>query len=143
MTESEFTAWAAERGLPSDTTELLLVCAATPEEMRASIDEMRPAPPIYTLADIVEMTDDDRYGISARSNGFVLVGGCPNGDLIGLDVAEEPGTVWYICHEVMHGSPLREVSIRVAVDLNELFDGMEAGDFPYDYFEAKERAARS
>lgn len=126
--------------MPEDTTEALLRYAATPEEMQEAFDAMDPAPPVYTLAHIVEMTDTDPYGISARENGFVLVGGCPNGDPIAIDVADEAGAVWYICHETMHGQPVREVSVRVAAGLAELFEAMAEGNFPFDYFEAKDRA---
>ncbi|MDY3557455.1 hypothetical protein R5W24_006646, partial [Gemmata sp. JC717] len=136
MTDREFTAWASERGVPDETTEALLRYAATPEEMREAHDAMDPAPPVYTLADIVDMTDTDPFGFSARENGFVLIGGCPNGDPIAIDVADAPGTVWYICHEAMHGRPVREVSVRVAADLAGLFQS----DCPFDYFEAKDRA---
>jgi hypothetical protein len=137
MTDREFTDWAAERGVPAATTEALIRYAATPDEMRAACDAMDPAPPVYTLADIVEMTDADPYGIAAREHGFVLIGGCPNGDPIAIDVADQPGTVWYICHETMHDSPVREVSVRVAADVAGLF----ASDCPFDYFEARDRAA--
>lgn len=139
MTDREFTAWAAERGVPNDTTQEILRCAASPEEMRRAFDAMEPAPPVYSLADVVGMTDEDPYGISARASGFVLVGGCLNGDPIAVDVANEPGTVWYICHEVMHSKPLREVSVRVAENLTEMLEGMAEGNFPFDYFEAKDR----
>ncbi len=142
MTNREFAAWASERGVPDDATGAILRYAATGEEMREACDAMDPAPPVYTLADIVEMTDTDPYGFSARGTGFILVGGCPNGDPIAIDVADEPGTVWYICHETMHGKPVREVSVRVAGDLAGLFEGMAKDDFPFDYFEAKDRADR-
>ena len=75
--------------------------------------------------------------IAARENGFVLIGGCPNGDPIAIDVADEPGTVWYICHETMHGRPVREVSVRVADGVAGLFES----ECPFDYFEARDRAA--
>jgi hypothetical protein len=139
MTDHEFTAWAAERGVPHITAVAILRCAATPEEMQEAGDAMAPAPPVYTLSDIVGMTDDDPYGISARANGFVVIGGCPNGDPIAVDVADDPGTVWYICHEVMHSKPLREVSVRVAENLTEMLEGMAKDNFPFDYFEAKDR----
>jgi hypothetical protein len=140
MTDREFAAWASQRGVPDQTTKAILRYAATPEDMREACHAMEPAPPVYALGDIVEMTDADPFGISARGHGFILVGGCPNGDPIAIDVADQLGTVWYICHETMHGRPLREVSVRVAGDLTELFEGMATGDFPFDYFEARDRA---
>ena len=111
--------------------------------MRAAFEAMEPAPPVHTLEDIVEMTDTDPYQISPRANGFVLVGGCPNGDRIAIDVADEPGSVWYICHETMSTGPVRQASIRVAKDLTEMLEGMAGGEFPCDYFAAKGRDSRS
>jgi len=143
MTDHEFTVWASERGVPTDTTEAILRHAASPVEMQEACDAMEPAPPVYALADIVEMTDTDLYGINARGNGFIVVGGCPNGDPIAIDLDDEPGTVWYICHETMHSEPLREVAVRVAEDLTEMLEGFAEGDFPFDYFEARNRERTS
>jgi hypothetical protein len=143
MTRRKFATWASSRGVPDGTTELLLRYAASAKEMREAFEAVLPAPPVYTLDDIVQMTDQDPYGIRPRANGFVLVGGCPNGDPIAIDVADEPGSVWYICHETMSDRPVRQVSIRVARDLTELMDGLAGDEFPYDYFEAKGREGSS
>jgi hypothetical protein len=143
MTDQEFTFWATERGLSERNTKEILLYAATPEEMQEACDKMDPAPPIYTLADIVEMTDTNPFGFSARDSGFVVVGACPNGDPIAIDVAYEPGSVWYICHETMHGKPVREVAVRVAADLSGMFEGMEEGNLPFDYFDAKNQESKS
>lgn len=139
MTDSEFVAWASCHRVPEMTIDELLCCAASPEEMQETIDEMEPPPPIYPLGDIVEMTDKDPYGFSASANGFIIVGGCPNGDPIAVDVSVEPGSVWYICHETMFAESVREVSVRVAKDFTELLSGLAAGGFPIDFFEAKKR----
>jgi len=143
MTRRKFATWASSRGVPDGTTEQLLRYAASPEEMREAFEAVLPAPPVYTLDDIVGMTDKDPYGISPLANGFIVVGGGPSGDPIAIDVADEPGSVWYICHEMMHDRPVRQVSIRVAKDLTEMLAGIAGGEFPYDYFEAKERGRRS
>lgn len=143
MTEREFTAWAAAGGVPDQTTKAILRFAATPEEIEEVCNAMDPLPPVYTLADIVSLTDTDPYRISPRDNGFILVGGCPNDDLVAIDMANQPGTVWYICHETMHERPLREASVRVTRDLPELFDGLANGSVPFDYAEAKGRAERA
>jgi hypothetical protein len=142
MNAQEFTAWASDHGVSDYTTEEILVFSATPEEMKAAYDDY-PLP-VYSLRDIVQMTDEDAYGISARKNGFILVGGCKNGDPIAIDVTD--GSVWYICHEKMHYKSVREVSVRVAVDLTEMMEGIAANMettgatmFPYDYFQAIDR----
>jgi hypothetical protein len=143
MTSRKFVSWASSRSVPDSTTEELLRYAASPEEMKEASDAMEPAPPVYTLDDIVEMTDKDPFGINPRRNGFIIVGGCPNGDPIAIDVAKEPGSVWFICHETMSAGPVREASIRVAKDLTEMLEGMASGEVPCDYFEAKDRERSS
>jgi hypothetical protein len=105
--------------------------------MQEACDAREPPPPVYSLDNIVEMTDKDPYRIAALANGFIVVGGCPNGDLIAVDVANEPGSIWYICHETMTDGPLREMSVRVAKDLAEMLEGMAEGNFPFDFFQAK------
>jgi len=72
MTNEDFAAWAAERGLAYEMIEQLIAFAATPEEMKAACDAIEPPPPIYTLQDIIEMTDDDPYGISPSRHGFMM-----------------------------------------------------------------------
>jgi len=136
MTPREFTAWASRRGLPNRAIEQLIRLAASPEEMKAAIDAIKPAPPIYTLSDIVEMTDKDSYGVSPVAHGFVIVGGCPNGDLIAIDVAKEPGSVWYISHEMMSRGRTRDTAIRVAEDATAMMEGLADGTFPFDYCDA-------
>jgi hypothetical protein len=140
MTNEDFAAWAAERGLAYDMIEQLIAFAATPEEMKAAYDAIEPPPPIYTLQDVMAMTDDDPYGISPSRHGFMIVGGCPNGDPIALDVAEDAGSVWYLDHETMHDTPLRSVAIRVAGDLDQFVDGIcKEDNFPIDYYQAKQQ----
>jgi hypothetical protein len=117
----------------------LIRLAASREEMKAACDAMEPAPPIYPLADIVEMTDKDPYGISPSANGFLIVGGCPNGDPIAIDVANEPGSVCVISHETMSDRSIRDTAIRVAKDPTAMMEGLAKGKFPADYCDAKGR----
>lgn len=140
MTREEFLVWTTSRGVDRVASSLLLDYAATPEEMQEAQDAIETPPPIYSFDAIVHLTDKDPYGIAPLANGFVLIGGCPNGDPIALDVASKPGSVWYISHEMISDAPLREVSICVAEDLEIMFERMAEGKFPWDYFDAKERA---
>jgi hypothetical protein len=140
MTNDYFAAWAAERGLAHDTIEQLMQLAATPEEMKEAFDEMEPSPPIYTLQDIQEMTDGDPYGISPVKHGFMIIGGCPNGDPVAIDIRDNIGSVWYIGHESMHSTPLRSIAIRVADDPTQFIEGICHEDtFPIDFYEAKQQ----
>jgi hypothetical protein len=139
VSPQKFARWASGRRLPQKIIDQLTRLAASPEEMQTAIDNMEPAPPIYTLVDIVDMTDNDPYGISPSANGFVIVGGCPNGDPIAIDIASDPGSVWYISHETMSGSPLRDVAIWVAENPLALMKGMGSSEFPFDYYDARDR----
>lgn len=141
MTPQEFTGWASARGLPRRIVEQLIRLAASPEEMKAATDAMEPAPPVYTLADIVGMTDEDPYRISPSANGFVIIGGCPNGDPIAIDVADEAGSVWYLSHEAMSDGPVRDAAVRVATDPAAMMKGFASagGEFPFDYHDAVAR----
>jgi hypothetical protein len=139
MTRKEFIAWASSRGLPNRIIEQVMLCAASPREMKAASEAMEPSPPIYSLEDIVSMTDEDPFGISPLENGFIVAGGCPNGDLVAIDVANEPGSVWYISHENMSEGSLRDAAIRVAKDVATMIQEMANEKLPFDYYDAKER----
>ncbi len=139
MTTNEFAAWAAERGLRPDAIDQLARVAASPEEMQAAFDSVELPPPIYSLRDIQGMTDDFGYGISPTEHGFIFVGACPNGDPIALDVEDEPGSVWYVCMVEMQDTPLREIAIRVADNVESLLRQMTEEDgFPIDYYSAED-----
>ncbi len=138
MTDKEFGTWAAKHGVSLDTIELLTICAATPERMRAADEAIEPPPPIYTLQNIAEMTESDDYGFRPIEHGLMLIGGCPNGDPIAIDIADDMGSVWYLDHTSMHNSPPRSVAVRVANDVASLINGMAYEDgFPIDHFDAK------
>ena len=143
MTAEQFTAWASRRGLPHGIIAQLIRLAASPGAMKAAIDAADPAPPIYTLADIVDMTDNDPYGVSPSASGFVVIGGCPNGDPIAVDVADQPGSVWYISHELMSDRPVREAAVRVAKDPAAMVEGLAGGTCPFDYDDAADLQRRS
>ena len=137
MTDHEFLEWAATSGVPGTTAQQLVEAAASPEEMKEASDAMMPAPPIYTLDDIIEMSDTDCFGFQAKDHGFILIGGCPNGDPIAMDVRDQVGSIWYIGHETMYCTPLREIAAKVAEDLESFVVGLiEEEGFPYDYYDA-------
>lgn len=140
MTEEDFELWGKARRLPEEVIEQILSYAASPEDMQEAYDAMEPPPFIHTLDDIVAMTSSDGLGSLPLTQGFIIVGGCFNGDPIAVDVASDPGSVWYISHETLHGSTLRANAIRVTDDLNGLINGiLEDGDFPLDHFSAMSR----
>src|SRR5689334_6814337 len=138
LAAKRFSAWARKQGLGPYNIEELIAFAATPEQMKAAYEAIEPAPPIYTLQGIRELHDGDKMGVSPGANGFLIVGGCPNGDPIALDLRDDVGSVWYLSHEEMHDTPLRTIAIRVADNIYGLFNGIgNDDDFPIDYYAAK------
>lgn len=138
MTDEEFVTWATASGVPAVPAKQLINAAASIEEMKEAFDAMMPAPPIYTLDDIVEMSDKNLYGFLPKEHGFVILGGCPNGDPVALDVKDHPGSIWYISHESMYDSSIRKIATKVAENLESFIVGLcEDESFPVDYHEAK------
>jgi hypothetical protein len=92
----------------------------------------------YSTKDI--MSINAKGGIPlALNSGFVIVGTCPNGDPVAIDVADHPGTVGYLSHEEMWSvENLRTVFRPVASSLGKLAEGLRENQIPLDYFEVKE-----
>lgn len=73
----------------------------------------------------------------AIRDGLLIVGGCPNGDPVAVDVREQLGAAGYIGHESMwDAGNLREMFIVLAPGLGALAAGLEEGSMPLDYYEA-------
>lgn len=140
MTSQDFADWATQQGLDAGTIEQLIAYAATPEQVKAAYDAIVPGPPIDTLKGIQYLHDGDEMEISPAKSGFMIVGGCPNGDPIALDIADDVGSVWYLSHETLYDAPLRSIAARVADNLHQLIHGIcNDDDFPIDYYDAKQR----
>ena len=98
----------------------------------------------YTLNDLFEMGERQEtlegLGINPGQAGFWLLGSCPDGDPIVLDVLEYVGSVCYLCHETMHHKPLRDCCVKVADRIDDFLELYRTADvFPFDYFDAKEQ----
>ena len=79
----------------------------------------------------------------AIRDGLLIVGSCPNGDPVAVDVRERVGAAGYIGHETMWQSAnVREAFIVVAPSLGRLAQGLDAHRLPLDYYEARERQDR-
>lgn len=136
--QEDFALWATQKGLDTETIRMVVACAATPEEVKEAFDACEPGPPIDTLDSIRALHDGDELGVAPEKCGFMIVGSCPNGDPIALDIGEDLGSVWYMDHETMHSEPLRSISIRVADNLQQLMTRLvNEDDFPFDYYLAK------
>ena len=138
--DEKFVSWGVSSGMPVAVLRDLAKFAATRKEMRRSIDEMLPPPPIYPVSDIQEMHEDDPMGIEPGRAGFLIVGTCPNGDPIAVDIRDEPGTVWYLSHEQMFGKDaegLRSVAVKVASGIPAFWQRRaEDKSFPLNYWDA-------
>lgn len=140
MTNEEFALWALQHGVTFATVEQLILVAATPEDMRAAEEAIQPPPPICSLDDIKQMNEGDDYGFRPFDHGLMLIGGCPSGDPIAVDIEDAGGSVFYLDHTAMFSDPPRKTAVRVADDVESLINGMayEKG-FPFDHYDAKQR----
>ena len=94
--------------------------------------------PFYNYDSVRHLHVSDDFGANPGKDGFVVVGCCLNGDQIAIDVRDTIGSVWYVSHESMHRTPLREIAICIANSLQEMYDTMyEVEDFPFDFYSAK------
>ena len=76
----------------------------------------------------------------AIRDGLLIVGGCPNGDPVAVDVREQLGAAGYIGHETMwQAGSVREVFRVLAPGLGALAAGLDADEMPLDYYEATQQ----
>lgn len=94
------------------------------------------------LLGLVMLARPGATGVAVDFSPTMIVGGCPNGDPIAIDVANESGSVWYIDHETMSERPVREAAIRVARDASAMMQGLAERTFPIDYYDAAARGGR-
>ena len=126
-TERRFSEWLGSRGVPQDGIDTLL------EILPRCADLFEPPEQIM---------QPDRWFSLPGNSRFVLLGSCPNGDADALDTTEQPGAVFFIDHERVHDEiPDSERAVRVADSLSDYLQScLDDPDFPYDYWEAKNRA---
>lgn len=141
--EQAFLEWAMSRGLDPLTASFVNALATSPEEARAAYEARQIRHPFDTRADIREMNDKDLCGVANLEHGLLFIGACPNGDPIAVDIADDPGSMWYVSHEEMHSEPLRSVAVRVANNfldfVTAMADESETSGFAIDYFDARRR----
>lgn len=82
---------------------------------------------------------EDFVPIAIR-DGLLIVGTCPNGDPVAVDVREQLGSAGYIGHETMwQAGNVRDVFAVLAPGLGALAAGLDEDAFPLDYYEATQR----
>jgi hypothetical protein len=130
--QKKFIAWAATKGIPPEVVDVIIETAP----LKSDLDPEEPYH-LRHLADIRSMHGERGIPVPALASGFLLVGGCPNGDAVALDFTQNIGSIYYISHEQMYDNELRTVSVLVARDLRELKAKVYNNRrFPLDYWEA-------
>jgi hypothetical protein len=67
-------------------------------------------------------------------DGLLVVGECPNGDMVAVDVRDRLGAAGYICHErTSWVASARDIFAVLAPGLGALAAGLAAGSLPDDY----------
>jgi hypothetical protein len=96
--------------------------------------------PADDFCDAASIMAPDRWFHWPGQSRFVLVGQCPNGDGVAVDTEIEPGAVFYVAHELLGSErPVDEVVIRVADSPSDYVRRRSEEDFPWDFYEAKEK----
>jgi hypothetical protein len=84
---------------------------------------------------------EDFVPIAVR-DGLLIVGSCPNGDPVAVDVRDQLGAAGYIGHETMwQAGSVREVFAVLAPGLGALAAGLRDGTMPLDYYVATRRGS--
>jgi hypothetical protein len=133
--EAQFRSWASEARIPQSIVEQIVRHAPRNEDFKDPGEEM--VPQIYPLEGVLFYQSREQIDIDALADGFMVIGTCPNGDPIVIDLRDEPGSIWYLSHEEMFGKPLRTVCKKVAADIKEFVSKCGNETFPIDYWAAK------
>lgn len=134
---NEFLSWGSKAGIPVTILQDLIVFAAKPEILRRTIDEMLPPPPIFPVNEIRAMQEKDPMGINPGKSRFLIIGSCPNGDPIAVDIGQDAGSVWYLSHEQMFDREIRSAAVKVAASIVEFCRRLAENDsFPLDFWDA-------
>ena len=120
--------YLARRGMPQQVIDDLLPYIPRPGKQ-------------HVFCDAATIMNSERWFYWPGQTRFVVVGQCPNGDAVAIDIQKEPGAVFYVNHELVNDDrPLEETVIRVADSPSDFIQKfLDEGDLPYDYFEAKSR----
>lgn len=133
MTNRDFINWGLAIGIDKNALAAIDRIASIPIDEKTVRTDC-----FYSPESIVDLWETNGLNIDPGSHGFVIVGGCANGDPIALSISPvDIGSVWYIDHERMHDEDLREIGIKVATDVTEFYDTLcDDSGFPYDFSSA-------
>ena len=121
--------WLNKRGVTKET--ILDLLQHIPDEMQdMAIDD---------FCDAETIMKPDEWFYWPNQDRFVLVGQCPNGDGVAIDTKNKPGTIWYVAHELLEIESNNEIIIEVADSPSDYVSKRDDDDFPWDYWDAKEK----
>ncbi len=123
--------WLKEKKVPDDLAQgLLNCCLQNPSDVGA----IR----MYSEAGVMSANTPEAFPIALKS-GFLMLGTCPNGDPVVIDIAGTRGSVGYLCGETMwQAKDARTEYVAVAASLAAFVQGLSKNQLPIDYFEAKD-----
>ncbi len=94
----------------------------------------------YGQSEVLKVQADDYLPIALR-DGLLVVGSCPNGDPVAVDVRDRLGAAGYIGHEeTWQVANVREVFRVLSPSLGRLAEGLDQDRMPLDYYEAVSQA---
>lgn len=90
----------------------------------------------YGQADVAGVNAADGIPVCLR-DGLLIVGTCPNGDPVAVDVRDRLGEAGYVGHETMwQAADVRDRFVVLTASPGELVEGLRDGRLPLDYYEA-------
>lgn len=127
----KYEGWLKEKKLPDELARGLLNCSL---KKTVGVSAIR----LHSEADIISVNGSEGVPIALKG-GFLILGTCPNGDPVVIDIAGTTGSVGYLCAETMWSSKdLRTAFVQVAPSLAAFIRGLSQDNLPADYFEATE-----
>ena len=80
-----------------------------------------------------------------KNSGLLVVGFCPNGDPVVMDVKVNKGFIYYLSHEEMSDDlyTFEDISIKVANSPQDYINKKQQDSFPWDYWQALNKLPKS
>jgi hypothetical protein len=132
---TRFLKWIAPLSLKAEVLEKLL--AHLPDHRRLHLELPYW---IESATRIISMNDPKNcFGLPKDpiEEGFLVIGSCPNGDLVAVSFRDERLPVFYISHEQMHSEPLSNVIRKVSDSIDDYDEALsnEKSGIPLDYWD--------
>ncbi len=135
---AEFLTWLQQNELPA---EVIAYFAAFSVPGESSVQVGFAS---FDFERMIRTFHDDMPGFFRT--GWLIVGSMPNGDFVVFDFHDD-GAIGYVSHEEVWDAPdhvrddLRNIYIRVCDSIGGFLSGLLTDQFPYDYFDARERSS--